>query len=82
MCFKRKKNNESDAEKDFRTIIGIVAKYDKQGFNRLMSAIEQCWIGYDIVLRTKTREEKENPEIVEAERKLEFIEQKEKEDGK
>lgn len=75
MLFKKHKLEETDAEQDFMTIINIVKKYDRQGFNRLIDAIEDCWRGYDKVLRTKTRDEKENADIIESEKTLNLIEE-------
>ncbi len=75
MLFKKHKPEETDAEQDFMTIINIVKKYDRQGFNRLIDAIEDCWRGYDKVLRTKTRDEKENADIIESEKVLNLIEE-------
>lgn len=75
MIFKKKHCVESDAEQDFKTILNIVKDYDKQGFKKLMDAIEQCWIGYDLILRTKTREEKANADLIEAEKTLDLLEE-------
>jgi len=71
---KKKKNTETDAERDFKTILDIVKDYDKKGFNKLIDAIEDCWNGYDKILRTQTREEKANADLIEAEKTLELIE--------
>lgn len=74
------KNNEpkeTKAEHDFRVILDIVKDYDKAGFNKLMDAVEQCWKGYDIIYRTKTRDDKENEDIIKADKMLDFYEEKE-----
>ena len=78
--FKKKQFTESDAEQDFRTILDIVKNYDRQGFNRLIDAIEDCWKGYDKILRTKTRDEKETDEITKVEKTLDFLEVKNERD--
>ena len=72
--FKKKIVVETDAERDFRTILDIVKNYDRQGFNRLIDAIEDCWSGYDKILRTKTRDEKETDEITKVEKTLDLLE--------
>lgn len=78
MLFRKHKHKETDAEQDFKTILDIVKDYDRQGFKKLMDAIEDCWSGYDKILRTKTRSEKEDAEIIEAEKTLNLIEEGEK----
>lgn len=65
---------ETKAERDFRTILDIVKDYDKAGFNKLMDAVTQCWKGYDIIYRTKTRDEKEDEDIAKTERELKYLE--------
>lgn len=75
------KNNEpkeTKAEHDFRVILDIVKDYDKAGFNKLMDAVEQCWKGYDIIYRTKTRDDKENEDIIKADKMLDYYEGEEK----
>ena len=75
------KNNEpkeTKAEHDFRVILDIVKDYDKAGFNKLMDAVEQCWKGYDIINRTKTRDDKENEDIIKADKMLDYYEGEEK----
>lgn len=81
--FRSKNDKESDAERDFKHIVEIVKKYDKPGFTKLMEAVQQVWAGYDTVLRTKTRQEKddikqakEDKDIADTESKLEFLETK------
>lgn len=77
MNFIKMKNNEpkeTKAEHDFRVILDIVKDYDKAGFNKLMDAVEQCWKGYDIIYRTKTRDDKENEDIIKADKMLDFYE--------
>lgn len=81
MNFIKMKNNEpkeTKAEHDFRVILDIVKDYDKAGFNKLMDAVEQCWKGYDIIYRTKTRDDKENEDIIKADKMLDFYEGEEK----
>lgn len=73
---KNKKHEETDAERDFKTIIDIVSRYDKAGFNKIMDAVEQCWKGYDIIYRTKTRDDKENEDIIKADKMLDYYEEK------
>jgi predicted metal-dependent HD superfamily phosphohydrolase len=70
----KKAPRETKAERDFRTILDIVKDYDKAGFNKLMDAVEQCWKGYDIIYRTKTRDEKEDEDIAKTERELKYLE--------
>lgn len=69
--FRNRPRPESDAERDFRTILDIVKDYDKQGFNKLVDALEEAWKAYDLILRTQTRQEKEDADIIEAEKALE-----------
>lgn len=81
MSLIKRKNNqpkETKAEHDFRVILDIVKDYDKAGFNKLMDAVEQCWKGYDIIYRTKTRDDKENEDIIKADKMLDYYEGEEK----
>ena len=54
----------------------LTGDYDKAGFNKLMDAVEQCWKGYDIIYRTKTRDDKENEDIIKADKMLDYQQQK------
>lgn len=74
MCIfkKNKAGKETDAEKDFKTMLDIASRYDKAGFNKLMDAVAQAWKGYDIMLRTKTRDDKENEDLIKAEKTLDY----------
>ena len=81
MSLIKMKNNqpkETKAEHDFRVILDIVKGYDKAGFDKIMDAVEQCWKGYDIIYRTKTRDDKENEDIIKADKMLDYYEGEEK----
>lgn len=81
MSLIKRKNNkpkETEAEHDFRVILDIVKKYDKAGFDKIMDAVGQCWKGYDIMYRTKTRDDKENDDIIKADKMLDYYEGEEK----
>lgn len=56
----RRKEVAPTAEQNFKTILNIVKNYDKREFTKLMDAVQKCWEGYDIVLRARTRDEKQD----------------------
>jgi glycine betaine/choline ABC-type transport system substrate-binding protein len=68
---KKRQNKDQDREQDFQTCLDVVKKFDKKEFNRFWDGIKKAWEGYDVVLRTQTREEKETEPVSEVERYLE-----------
>lgn len=74
----KKKPVAPDRETDFQMVLNIVKRFDKKEFTKFMAGIGLAWQGYDKVLRTQTREEKEVEDITSAEKTIEFIEQQEK----
>lgn len=73
----KKKLSAPDRESDFQMVLNIVKRFDKKEFTKFMAGIELAWQGYDKVLRTQTREEKEVEPVTSTERELEYIEQQE-----
>ena len=70
--FSHKKKHESDkVEAKFQAVVDIVRGLDRREFNRLIDGMKLVWEGYDKVGQAKTREEKENADIDEAEKILE-----------
>lgn len=69
--FRKEPQAEPGREADFQTVLDIVKEFDKTEFKRFMEGIDLAWQGYDKVLRTKTRDEKEVKDITKIEKELE-----------
>ncbi len=72
MIFFKKHNKGYDGspESRFEAVYELTKDLPKADFNRLIDGIKLAWEGYDKALRVKTREEKENADIYDAEKEL------------
>lgn len=68
--FKKKGGWNLEPERRFEAVYSLVKDLPKADFNRLIDGIKLAWEGYDKALRVKTREEKENADIYDAEKEL------------
>lgn len=68
--FKRKSYQPLQPEERFEMIFELIRELPKADFSRLIDGIKLAWEGYDKALRVKTREEKENADIYDAEKEL------------
>ena len=68
--FKRKKVYEDPAELRFDAMMELIKDLPKADYNRLKKAMDLGWQSYQTVRNVKTDDEKENSEILEAEKIL------------
>lgn len=68
--FKKHKNADI-VESRFQQGLNLVKDLDKREFNRFVDGLTLAWQGYDRIRRVQTIDEKENGDIIEAEKILE-----------
>lgn len=68
--FKRKKVYEDPAELRFDAMMELIKDLPKADYNRLKKAMDLGWQSYQTVRNVKTDDEKENSDILEAEKVL------------
>ena len=70
--FNRKaKRNADKVESRFQQALNLVKDLDKREFNRFVDGLTLAWQGHDRIRRVQTIDEKENGDIIEAEKILE-----------
>lgn len=74
--FKSKERQIDDiAEMRFQQVLELVKDLDRKEFNKLIEATKLAWQGYDKMRQVQTIDEKEEADIKDAEKKLDFIEE-------
>lgn len=75
--FKKNKQRyyEDMAETRFQQVLELVKDLDRKEFNKLIEATKLAWQGYDKMRQVQTIDEKEEADIKDAEKKLDFIEE-------
>lgn len=68
--FRRKNDFEDPAEMRFDAMMVLIKDLPKADYNRLKKAMDLGWQSYQTVRNVKTEDEKENGDIIEAEKVL------------
>ena len=66
---------EDMAETRFQQVLELVKDLDRKEFNKLIEATKLAWQGYDKMRQVQTIDEKEEADIKDAEKRLDFIEE-------
>ena len=69
--FSRKNKGMDKVESRFQRGLDLVKDLDKREFKRFIDGLTLAWQGYDSMRRVQTIDEKENKDIIEAEKILE-----------
>lgn len=71
LWFSRKTRVADKVESRFQRGLDLVKDLDKREFKRFIDGLTLAWQGYDSMRRVQTIDEKENKDIIEAEKILE-----------